>query len=71
MSSYSWSWSPPSLKTSDLDENNAVKVMKSLPEHIRDSIPVEVYRDSGNVTVLSVYWDEDFNKLCIDVGINE
>lgn len=67
----SYSWTPPALVVERSSKKNMTKVMNSLPEHIRDSIPVKVCRDSGKITVLSVYWDEDDKCLYVDVGLNE
>ncbi|SPF82103.1 hypothetical protein [Pseudomonas phage GP100] len=60
-------WAPPELSTGRSDEENALLILKSLPEHILSAIPLVVMTESGQLTVLSIYIDDDGEDLVIDV----
>jgi hypothetical protein len=43
------------------------KYIKSLEEHELDELKVEVFSEDGQVTVLSVYLNEESQALVVDI----
>ena len=48
-------------------KNKIYKYIKSLQDHELDELKVEVFSEDGQMTVLSVYLNEESQSLIVDI----